>query len=233
MGVGPMSRAWRIAAATASAVAATVYWFVVRPWHRRWGATHGEVHERLPGDDLVPDADEITRAITIDAPAGEVWPWLVQLGQGRGGFYSYDFLENLVGADIHNADRILPEFQDLEVGDTVRLAPADYVLQSPDSALDVAVLDDEQALVIRSPYEPPNFSWAFVLEPVDEGTTRFIVRSRGREPESALSWVGNRLLLEPIHFVMERRMLQGIKKRAEKTSERQREVEGLQVGPAI
>lgn len=233
-----MSRARRIAIATALGVAATVYWFVVRPWHLRWGATHGEVEGRLPGDDLVPEpVEEVTHAITIDAPASEVWPWLVQLGQGRGGFYSYDFLENVVGADIHNADRILPEHQDLEVGDIIRLAPADYALKTPDSALDVAVLNDERALVIRSPYDPPRFSWAFVLEPADEATTRFVVRTRSRPPESARSRLVSRLFWEPAHFVMERRMLLGVKERAEGEPEQREKEQPTSVepdfGPAI
>src|SRR3979411_1439588 len=86
----------------------------------RWGATDTESEEQLPGDDLIGNADiSATRAITVRASADEVWPWIAQLGQGRGGFYSYDFLENLVGCDIHSADRIVPEWQDVEVGDEV------------------------------------------------------------------------------------------------------------------
>lgn len=231
-----MSRARQIVIATALTVFTAIYWFFVRPWHLRWGATHGEVRRRLPGDDLVPEpAEEVTHAITIDAPANEVWPWLVQIGQGRGGFYSYEFLENMVGADIHNADRILPDHQDLEVGDTIRLAPADYALQTPDSALEVAVLNDEHALVIRSPYEPPNFSWAFVLEPEDETTTRFIIRTRSRTPESIPSLLASRLFWEPAHFVMERRMLKGVKERAERETERRQEEPPVEpeFGPSV
>ena len=90
----------------------------------RWGATDQEVGDSLPGDDLVPNADMIaTRAITIRAAADQVWPWIAQLGQGRGGFYSYDRLENLVGCNIHSSNRILLEWQDIKVGDEIRLAP--------------------------------------------------------------------------------------------------------------
>ena len=92
----------------------------LRPWYRKWGATDAEVDRSLPGDDLVayPKGD-YTHAITIRASAAEIWPWLVQLGQGRGGFYGYEWIENLVGCQIHNADHIIPEFQHLEVGDSV------------------------------------------------------------------------------------------------------------------
>ena len=87
---------------------------VVRPWHRRWGASDEEVGRSLPGDDLVTEANfETTRAITIDARPEEVWPWLVQIGQGRGGFYSYDLLENAMGLDIQSAGQILPQYQGL------------------------------------------------------------------------------------------------------------------------
>lgn len=100
------------------------YLLIVRPWHTSWRATSQDVPKRLPGDELVPNLTlESTRAITIRAPAEEVWRWLVQLGQDRGGFYSYDRLENLAGADIHNVDWIVPQMQHLKVGDFVPMAP--------------------------------------------------------------------------------------------------------------
>src|ERR1700682_4382350 len=90
----------------------------------RWGATDEEIAAAQPGDDLIGDANvTATRAITIRRSADVVWPWIAQLGQGRGGFYSYDFLENLVGCDIHSADRVVSEWQQIGVGDEVRLAP--------------------------------------------------------------------------------------------------------------
>jgi hypothetical protein len=115
---------------------------VVRPWHLRWGATGQESREPLPGDDLIADPDlTATRAIPIRAPADRVWPWIAQLRQGRGGFYSYDLLENLVGCDIHSADRIEPDWQDVSEGDQVRLAPK----------VDLAVvfLEQGRSLVLR------------------------------------------------------------------------------------
>ncbi|WP_254521437.1 hypothetical protein [Natrinema caseinilyticum] len=225
--VGGRSSAFRrrLGAAVALVLAGT-YHFVLRPLHRRWGTTDGEARAALPGDDLLPDAtDQVTHAIEIDASAEAVWPWLVQLGQDRGGFYSYDWLENAVGADIHNADRIVPEYQDLVEGDIVRLAPEDYPGSSPESAPEVALLESGRALVLRPPGESPAWTWAFVLESVDEGTTRLLARMRSNPRRStigpfasvpALQRVANYLFWEPAHFVMERGMLRGIKRRAER-----------------
>jgi hypothetical protein len=109
---------------TAIGGAAIVGVLAVRRWQLRWGATGQEAGEPVPGDDLITDPDLVaTRAIAIGAPADQVWPWIAQLGQGRGGFYSYDFLENLAGCDIHSADRIVSEWQDIRIGDQIRLAP--------------------------------------------------------------------------------------------------------------
>ncbi|EFW91872.1 hypothetical protein ZOD2009_10355 [Haladaptatus paucihalophilus DX253] len=198
------------------AIAALIYWFAVRPWHLRWGATDEESNGSLPGDGLLRDPEsEVTHAVTIDAPVEEVWPWLVQIGQGRGGFYSYDWLENLVGADIHNADRILPAHQDLEVGDTVHLAPEDYSVQTPESAPEVAVLDPERAIVLQPPGESPRWTWAFVLRPLDDETTRFVARMRSHGKQDIAGRAADVLFWEPAHFVMERKMLLGVKERAE------------------
>lgn len=160
--------------AAAGAAALSAYILVIRPWHLRWGATDAEVHQTLPGDDFVKQPRYVsTHAVTIRAPAAAVWPWLVQMGQGRGGLYSYDWLENLVGCDIHSADRIIPELQNAEVGDTVRLVPED---SSFPLAFDVAVIEPERALVLRTPGDPdasmaagyPDATWAFVLSKLDE-----------------------------------------------------------------
>ena len=99
---------------------------LLRPWYSKWGATEAETMKSLPGDEQVPNPNMVnTRAITIEAPVATVWPWLVQMGQGRGGLYSYERLENLVGCEMHNADEILPEYQELMVGDMVRLSEGD------------------------------------------------------------------------------------------------------------
>ena len=203
-------------------VLSAVYLFVVRPWIQRWGASDDEVNRVWPGDDLIPDPRyETTHAVTINAPADAVWPWLVQIGQERGGFYSYEWLENLLRLDIHNADRIIPEFQHLEVGDTMSLAPDNA------APLTVAVLEPSRALVWRTgppdhPLEPGDYlrgelaaTWAYLLDPVDADRTRLTVRWRSAWEPSALGSVPNGLVLEPSHFIMERKMLLGIKERAE------------------
>ena len=169
----------RPAAAAGAAVigGAAAYVLAVRSWQLRWGATDEEVDATLPGDDLIPNPDLVaTRAITVHTAADQVWPWIAQLGQGRGGFYSYDALENLVGCDIHSADRIVPEWQDLKVGDQVKLAP--------EVGLGVAVVEPGRALVLRGgvpmgAVPPPyDFTWAFVLRERSDGTTRLLVRER-------------------------------------------------------
>lgn len=186
--------------------------FLFRRFQLRWGATAAEADGGLPGDDFLSMADlQSTRAITIEAPADAVWPWLAQMGQGRGGLYSYDFLENLAGLDIHSADRIHPEWQDIEVGDRFHLAPA------ASADLEVGSVDQGNALVLRvppgSPPGPFDFSWAFVLQPQSGGTTRLLVRER----YAYRQWWARCLVeaVEVASFIMSRRMLHGIRSRAE------------------
>lgn len=194
---------------TATVAALTVV-PVLRTWALQWGATEAELDATLPGDDVVPAADHVsTRAVSINVPADRVWPWVVQIGQGRGGFYSYDVLENLIGCDIHSANRIEERWQDLAVGDEIRLHPqAD--------ALTVSEVDPGRALVLRGSPRPDafSFSWAFVLRPAPDGGTRLLVRERYGCPTQAA-----RLLIEPVSFasfVMSQAMLRGIKERAER-----------------
>lgn len=195
-----------LTAACAGAAAAYVY--AVRPWHIRWGATDEEVNERLPGDELVPSPNVIaTHAITINAPVEEVWPWLVQIGQDKGGFYSYTWLENLVGSPMRNADHILPEFQQLGVGDTVRLHP-----QAP--PLPVLICEPPRTLVLGNNMDYPGV-WGFHLREVNEGASRLRIRGRGEWKPGLLNWLGAHALFEPAHFIMERKMMLGIKERAE------------------
>jgi uncharacterized protein YndB with AHSA1/START domain len=210
----------------AGALLPWVYLLFVRPWHMRWGATDEEVRKRLPGDDLVPHTTlESTRALTIRAPVKEVWRWLVQLGQDRGGFYSYDRLENLAGADIHNVERIVPQMQHLKVGDFVPMAPAEWGV--PTGGFTVVGVEPERAIVWRQgwPDDVENLSpsdaqergtWAFVLEKVDGGTTRLILRERSGHRPRMQDVVFHYLFMERQHFIMERRMLLGIKERAER-----------------
>ena len=174
-----------------------------------WGATHEEVARTLPGDELLPDAAVLsTRAVTIDAPPSAVWPWLVQMGSGRGGAYTYDWIENLFGLGIHSADTIHPEWQDLAVGDVI---PGRRSL----SDMRVEVLEPERALVLRS--EDGTWVWAFVLDEL-EGTTRLISRNRVAMVEPSLGDRIGMAVMEPGSLVMERKMLHGIRERAERLS---------------
>ena len=204
-----------VAHATAVGAVAAAYLLVGRPRQLSWGATDPESAQPLSGDELIAHADlTATRAITIRAAADRVWPWIAQLGQGRGGFYSYDLLENLVGCDIHSADRITPEWQRVEVGDEIRLAP--------DIGLVVAVVEPGRSLVLRggvplgSAPPPYDFTWAFALRDAPEETTRLLVRERYAYKRS---WA--RLIVEPtqaVSFVMSQKMLRGIRDRAERTT---------------
>jgi hypothetical protein len=169
-----------------------------------WGATSEEAASRLPGDELLEEADGVsTRAITIDAPAASVWPWLAQMGPSpRGGAYTYDWIENLLGLDMHSVDRVLPEFQHPEVGDTLGLGS---------NRMRLELVEPGHVLAWRS--EDGNWVWTFVLEEHD-GTTRLISRNRFRVPTLAAR-IGM-LPMEPASLLMERRMLRGIKERAER-----------------
>ncbi len=162
----------------------------------------------LPGDDLLASADIVsTRAVTIDAPPSAIWPWLVQMGSGRGGAYTYDWIENLFGLGMHSADEILPEFQDVKMHDEMQLGPNRPMMR-------VEVIDPEQVLTFR--FEDGTWVWIFALFP-QEGATRLVSRNRIATPgASLLTRVLNLLLMEPGSLIMERKMLLGIKERAER-----------------
>jgi hypothetical protein len=168
-----------------------------------WGATDAEASARLPGDELLEDADGVsTRAVQIDAEPAAVWPWLAQMGPApRGGAYTYDWIENLLGLDMRSADRVLPEFQDPRVGDTVSYGP---------NHMRIERVEPEHVLAWRS--ADGNWVWTFVLEERD-GSTRLISRNRFRLPR-LVDRVGM-APIEPASLVMERKMLRGIKERAE------------------
>jgi hypothetical protein len=172
-----------------------------------WGASPDEVAAGLPGDELLPHADLVaTRAITIAAPPGAVWPWLVQLGIGRAGGYSYDWLERLFGLDVRSSRRIVPELQGLAVGDVIPV-------ESDGSGLRVRILEPEQVLGTRT--DDGTWAWTWVLRPVPGGTrllSRTRMATRGR---SALARAATTLLLVPASWAMERRMLLGLRERSE------------------
>jgi len=186
---------------------------------RDWGATKGECHAALPGDELVAGpADVVTRAVTVNAPAEEVWRWLVQIGQDRGGLYSYDWLENTVGLRIHSADRIRAEWQQLRVGDLVRLVRPGWLGLRDGVALPVARLDPGRSIVLRQqpPRSPWDGIWSFHVMPHGPRRCRLVSRSRTARPGWLLWLLGE--AIDPITLVMTRRMLLGIKARAERSA---------------
>jgi hypothetical protein len=201
---------------------ASVYFTLIRPWHLKWGATTEEVDRALPGDEFVPEPRlNVTHAVTIRAPLDQVWPWIAQIGQGRGGFYSYEWIENLLGADIHNADRILPEYQNPQVGDKLPLAQDGF-------GVPMAIVEPRRALVVHGdtrgdPKVMPglkpggffNIVWGWHLDSIDAETTRLVERWRADWNPSLGTWIYMHLFLEPGAFIMERRMLLGIQRRAE------------------
>ena len=173
----------------------------VRPRHLDWGATDDEVDRELPGDELVPaPSSETTRAVTVEAPSDGVWPWVVQLGQGRGGSYSYSWLENPVSADIHNVDRSAPEFQRLAERGLVWVAKGAHRPRSPTTPMEDETVDSWRTVLLRV---PDVGAGALHLEPIDDGATRFVVR--GRTPQQSLLGRVVRYLAYGLpHFVMER-----------------------------
>ncbi len=206
-----MRRGYKAFTAIGGGLAA--YVLLVRPRQLRWGATDQESGSPLPGDDLIPSPNlAATRAVSVRASAEQVWPWIAQLGQGRGGFYSYDALENLVGCDIHSADGIVPEWQAIAVGDTVNL--------HPQVALVVDAVDAGRSLVLHggvpmgTTAPPYDFTWAFVVRRRSDDTSRLLVRERYLYTNR---WAP--LLVEPtaiVSFLMSQKMLRGIRDRAER-----------------
>lgn len=192
----------------ATGVGLAVYARWLRPWHLRWGATDEEVAMKLPGDELVSNPQLLaTHAITIKAATNYIWPWLVQIGRDRGGFYSYQWLENLCGCQLQNAEEIHHEWQELKVGDNIWLHP-----KAP--PLKVLLIEPKRALVLEK-------CWTFYLRPIDDQTSRLIIRNLGSfNPDlhnGLLNCVLWRGIFEPAHFIMERKMMLTIKRLAEQS----------------
>lgn len=211
----------------ASIMAASLITPFLSDRRRKWGSTENELRRSWSSDDLVPHPKgEYMHAVTINAPAAAVWPWIIQIGQGRGGFYSYEFLENLIGCKMCNANEIISELQHLKVGDSIPMHPT---MGSP---YKVAAIDPGRMLVLliredtktrktfelsdKMPVKYQNMSWLFFLDEHDDGTTRLISRSRNDWNKS----LGNTLffgVFGPITLEMDRKMLLGIKQRVETT----------------
>jgi hypothetical protein len=189
-----------------------IYWLAIHPWIVNYGSTEAERQMVLPGDELrTAGSGYHTQAVTINAPPEVIWPWLVQVGQDRAGFYSYTWLENLMGVDIHNTDEIRPEWQQLAVGDLAwRMMPADYLGGvGKDSARKVLLIEPRHVLVLEM--------WGtYAIVPVNEAASgnavasRLIVRGEAL-PASILST----MLIDPMVYTMGKRMLLGIQARAE------------------
>jgi hypothetical protein len=217
---GPSDRS--LALLADALLVAVAYDAVLRPWMRNWGSTASERAMRLAGDDVPADVRaHYTKGLTIEADPEDVWPWLVQIGDRRAGFYSYDWIERLLFPGLvhyaektHSAQRIHPELQDLRVGDRINTGSIGKL----SVGADVTVLEPERALVVGT--------WAFILQPMRGGRTRLLVRDRDAgwlkllvPRRFALARLGlglvDYLVGDPLHFIMERRMMLGLKQRAE------------------
>jgi hypothetical protein len=199
----------------------------LRSKYRKWGSTEEELSRKLPGDDLIDNINGgCNQAITIKAALTDVWPWIVQLGQNKGGFYTYELLENITGCKIRNADVIIPEFQDMAVGDKVMMhptmAPLIVIAIDPGKSFTTRLRYNMENYETLDPSEPlpPKYhdgTWLFYLEATLEGGTRLITRVTHVWNQSKM----NRFLfglMGIIEMVMNRKMLKGIRKRAEKAS---------------
>jgi hypothetical protein len=175
---------------------------------RFWGATRDEIARDMPGDADVPHPDyQTTLGITIDAPPGDIWPWLVQMGHRRGGLYSYDWLDRLFGfLDAPSAERIIPEFQ--------HLAPGDVIPVGRGAGFPVTAVDPCRSLVMSGERDGFHWTWQFGLYPIDDTRTRLVSRNRARLPKTMGSTFFM-FALEPAAFIMTRKMLLGLKRRAE------------------
>jgi hypothetical protein len=205
--VKPLVRA--LAIASSIAIGLLIYMTLVRPWLLTWGATPQEIAAPEATDRLVAPSKEVgaTHGITVDAPSSTVWLWIAQVGQGRGGFYAYDILENtLFQCDIHSADSVLPQFSHPRTGDEFR-----FCKQGPPLSRTRLFVEPGRAIA----YSP---GWAFILKPLNATETRLIARGRGPRPTNmgtVWDFFFSDVLYDTVHFVMERKMLEGIKRRAE------------------
>jgi hypothetical protein len=188
---------------------AVVYWIPIRRSFRQWGVTDADRDRPLPGDCAITNPTyEAMLAVTIDAPPDDIWPWLLQMGNGRGGLYSYDWLDRLCGyLDAPSADRILPQFQHLAVGDVIPIG-------GTAGGFPVKAITSGDSLLLGGETNPVRWIWQFILAPVSRSQTRLISRSQARGPRSIGAFLVM-LAIEPAAFIMTRRMLLGIKARAE------------------
>ena len=190
-----------------AAVAALAAFFVVvlRPWYNRWGATDNELTMTMPGDELIEGAGSVTRAIEIAAEASDIWPWLVQLGFGRAGWYSYDWIDN---DGDPSSDEIIPEYQTLDLGDKI--------LMMPEMGFTVTAIDPDRSIV--SMLDGGTTSWCLFLYPQESGDTRLVSRWRNKWGKITAANALMIALTDPGTFIMEQKMLREIRKRAERST---------------
>jgi hypothetical protein len=201
---------------SSAAVVVMLYIAVVGPWQRRWGATDSEARGPMPGDDLLrPGAHSTTRAITIDAAPRDVFPWLVQIGYGRGGWYSYDWIDNDGRRSI---DRVDPALQDLSAGDRIQMFPG--------SGPVVREIVPEHHILSGGDAD----TWCLLVEPTAEGRSRLVSRWRQDRPRDLGTFIWT-LVCDPGAFVMERKMLRTIRDRAEAGRSTEVGWEGLRIAP--
>jgi hypothetical protein len=187
-----------------------IYYIGVRPWSSRWGSTDAEVAMVFPGDKYIKPGSEIsTRAININAPVKAVWPWIVRLGQERGGFFSYSLFENTFGAEMVNADQIKPDDEIIHVGDRFS-----YLANGPEGTYGTVDLVEENRIMDVG-------GWGFLLQPQDDQTTRLVVRYAFEVGDSFMAKVIYYGMFEQAHFIMESGMMLGIKQRAESLARKQ------------
>ena len=221
---GPANRVVRVVAAVGAASAASVLY---ARWIRRrlltWGASSEEITRAWPGDELIPGANapDCTMGTTLPAPPEQVWPWLVQMGVGRAGWYSWDRLDN--GGEP-SADRIVPEWQSLQVGQRLNMSP------DGQQWMTVAAVEPNRTLVLRATAELPSGRsfdprpadlprayldgiWGFYLQPAPGGTTRLVAHTHSQNHLGLLGGPFSLLLGEPAHFIMQSRQFHGLRTR--------------------
>jgi hypothetical protein len=202
-------------------MALLVYALAIRPWYLRWGATDAEVERAMPGDDLVKDSPHvnnraITNAVTINARPADIWPWLVQMGHGRGGMYSYDWIDRLLGVlDRDSTWEVLPQYQQLEVGDAIPLGGG--------PSWPVAAVEPRRSLVLDIPAPGTQIIWSYGLYERDEAHTRLVLRITYSTTMNRLLAILLVQVIDPGSFLMTRKHLLGIKQRAEALAEQRAE----------
>ncbi len=209
--------------ATAAVVGNVAYFGGLRARHMRWGATDAELKATLPGDELLPSpTQQVTHAITIHAVPEQVWPWIMQIGQDRSGFYSYTWAENLIGCEMPKVERIVPDWKERTVGETVWFATPKHFagtgrmiaaqVQPQRSLAMVSVADWES---LQAGNAAKEVVWSFTLEKKGDYETRLIARLRSGPPKNVRQHAAGLLFWEPAHFFMERKMLLTVKSLAE------------------